>query len=100
MLLQLIADTLDAMTGAPGLCSMDGHESLIRKIIAVHLVYRQCRSEVLQFGQLVLHRPGILKSLSDMSLSDRAGLVSVLSESITIIKTNGAWIRDGCMMCK
>ena len=42
---------------------MDGHECLSHKIVALHLVYSQCSTEVLQFGQLVQHRPGIIRSL-------------------------------------
>lgn len=76
--IQLIADALDTMTQAAEFHSIDGQESLVQKIIALHLVYKQCHSEVLQFGQLVLHRPGILKSLSDMPPSDRTGAVSVV----------------------
>ena len=67
LLFQLIMDALDAMTHHPDLCSVDGHESLSRRIVALHLVYNQCSTEVLQFSQLVLQRPGILKSLSKMN---------------------------------
>ena len=52
---------------------VDGHKSLSHKIVALHLVYSQCSSKVLQFGQLVLHIPGILQSLSNtnqQTLSD------------------------------
>ena len=80
LLFQLIMVELDAMTHHPDLCSMDGHESLSRRILALHLVYNQCSTEVLQFSQLVLQRPGILKSLSKMSSisdTDWVGTVSV-----------------------
>ena len=39
-------------------------KSLPHKIVALHLVYSRCHADVLQFGQLILHRPGILQSLS------------------------------------
>ncbi len=66
-------DSLNALTHCDVLCSVDGHESFTRKIVALHLVYSQYSSEILQFGQLVLHRPGILSSLFEMYPSARAG---------------------------
>ena len=58
-------NALDTMTHQNDFCSVDGHELLSHKIVALHLVHDQCSSKVLQFGQLVLHRPGILRSLSN-----------------------------------
>ncbi|XP_064403130.1 E3 ubiquitin-protein ligase RNF213-like isoform X2 [Halichondria panicea] len=62
---KLIMNALDNMTHHNDFCSVDGHESLSRKIVALHLVHGQCSSKVLQFGQIVLHRPSILRSLSN-----------------------------------
>ena len=71
-------NALTVMNHNPDLCSMDGHESLPHKIVALHIVYSQCSTEVLQFGQLVQHRPGILRSLLSTNLftdDDRVGLL-------------------------
>ncbi len=73
---QLIMDALDALTRSTSFYSIDGHVSLSRKILALHLVYSQCSSEVLQFGQLVSHRPSILRSLFNVPPFVRAGGVS------------------------
>ena len=77
--LQLVADALNGMVHAPELSSVDGHESLPRRVIALHLVHRQCRSQLLWFGELALQKPGILNSLLTISLSERAGTVSMYS---------------------
>ena len=84
-------DALDAMTYNPELCS--GQESLSHMIVALHIVYSQCATEVVLFGQLVLHRPGILRSLSNpshqaldlscsTSLLTEADWVCLLSQSL------------------
>ena len=81
LLFQLIMDELDSMTHHPDLCSVDGHESLSHRIVTLHLVYNQCSTEVLQFSQLVLQRPGILKSLSKVnfiSATDWVGKVNII----------------------
>ena len=39
---------------------LNSEESLVHKIVALHLVYKRCCSEVYEFRQLVQHRPGIL----------------------------------------
>ncbi|XP_064404373.1 E3 ubiquitin-protein ligase RNF213-like isoform X3 [Halichondria panicea] len=70
---QLIMEALDAMTHRNEFCSVDGHESLSRKIVALHLIHGQWSTEVMQFSQLVLNRPGILHSLSIMNPLARAG---------------------------
>ena len=69
-------NALDNMTHHNDFCSVDGHESLSRKIVALHLVHGQCSSKVLQFGQIVLHRPNILRSLSNKDSLRVAGQVS------------------------
>ena len=85
LLIQLIMDELDAMTHHPDLCSVDGHESLSRRIVTLHLVYNQCSTEVLQFSQLVLQRPGILKSLSKMnSISDTDWVGKVIHYTLVL----------------
>ncbi len=71
--MQLIMEALDAMTHHNEFCSVDGHESLSRKIVALHLIHGQWSAEVMQFSQLVLNRPGILHSLSEMNSLARAG---------------------------
>ncbi len=71
-------DALDTMTYRNDLCSVDGHESLSRKIVALHLLHGQCSSKVLQFGQLVQYRPGILRSLSRKDPTERTGEVGQL----------------------
>ncbi len=71
-------DALDAVTHREDFCSVGGIESLTCKIVALHLVHGQCSSDVLRFGQLVLYRPGILRSLSNKDAFRRAGEVGQL----------------------
>ncbi len=71
--MQLIMEALDAMMHRREFCSVDGHDSLSRKIVALHLIHDQWCTEVMQFSQLVLNRPGILHSLSIMNPLARAG---------------------------
>ena len=49
-------DALDNMTK-----DLSSEESLLHKMVALHLVYKRCCSELYQFRQLVQHRPGILQ---------------------------------------
>ena len=69
-------NALDNVTHHNDFCFVDGHKSLSRKIVALHLVHGQCSSKVLQFGQIVLHRPSILRSLSNKDSFRVAGQVS------------------------
>lgn len=74
-------DALDALTHD----FVNGHMSLSRKIIALHLVYSKCSSNVLQFGQLVSHRPGILRSLRYVDPLTSTEEVHVLLLSIMVM---------------
>ena len=40
--------------------TLDGRESLIHKIVALHLVYSVSRPQIIWFSQLVSHHPGIM----------------------------------------
>ncbi len=63
-------DALDSLTHRIDIYSLDGRVSLCNKIAALHVVFNQCSSKVLQFGQLVSHRPGILESWNRPEISD------------------------------
>ena len=43
--------------------SMDGHESLTRRIAAVHVIHHAYQSHLLWFGQLASYMPGVLVTL-------------------------------------
>ncbi len=93
-------DALDTMTHRNDFCCVDGHESLSRKIVALHLVHGQCSSKVLQFGQLVLYRPGILRSLSRRDPFKWAGEVGQLHAGLhVLISTTSSVYMDWQCVC-
>ena len=57
--------------------SMDGHDILIRRIAALHVVYMFSKSQVMWFGQLVSQKPGIMLSLKDKQSPDTSEMVAV-----------------------
>ena len=65
---QLITTALNSMVHSPDL--VEGHESLVGRIAAVHVVYQSTKSQILWFGQLTSHIPSILLSLEDRVLPD------------------------------
>ena len=42
------------------------HTALFSRVVAVHVAYQDCRRELLWFGRLTTHLPGILVKLSDV----------------------------------
>ena len=61
---QLIENCLQRMVVMGDyLTSLDGHVTLIDRIAAVHVVYRENSEYIHWFGQLTSHSPGILPGL-------------------------------------
>lgn len=54
---------------------MDGHITLVHRIAALHVVHEMCLSQVLWFGQLVAHSPGIMVHLKKDDVSDKTDMV-------------------------
>ena len=76
-ILQLIASSLDALVHGDEFCSVDGNMTLLQRIAALHVVHQLHKSQVLWFGQLVMHFPGIMLHLrEDANICDRADMVS------------------------
>ena len=40
--------------------------SLLHQMVAVHVAYYHCQQEIMWFGQLTTHKPGILAKLEDI----------------------------------
>ena len=40
--------------------------SLLHQMVAVHVAYYHCQQEIMWFGQLTAHKPGILAKLEDI----------------------------------
>ena len=60
---------------------MDGHESLVSRIAALHVVYHFSRPQVLWFGQLVSNLPGIMSTLDDKVAHDDSEMVCLILSS-------------------
>ena len=41
-------------------------KSLLSRVAAVHVAYYHCQQEIMWFGQLTTHKPGILAKLGDI----------------------------------
>ena len=62
--LQLIQDSVHNMVvKSPDFSTIDGNVSLIGRIAAVHVVFRESCECIHWFGQLTSHKPGILEGL-------------------------------------
>ena len=62
--LQLIQDSLHNMVvRSSDFSTIDGNVSLIGRIAAVHVVFRESCECIHWFGQLTSHKPGILEGL-------------------------------------
>lgn len=84
-------NALNTLTHCTNFLSVDGHLSLSRKIVALHLVYGQCSSKLLQFGQLVSHRPAILRSLSNLD-------PLAIGEEVRILDFQSTFIHCHCLL--
>ena len=69
---------LDEMVHDDDFGSIDGHDTLIRRIAALHVVYMFNKSQVMWFGQLVSQKPGIMLALKDKHSPDTSEMVSTL----------------------
>ena len=72
---QLISEALNSLVHGPEFATIDGHESLTRRIAALHVVYHFARPHVFWFGQLVSHLPGIMTTLEDKLPDDDSEMV-------------------------
>ena len=59
--------------------SVDGHDTLIRRIAALHVVYMFSKSQIMWFGQLVSQKPGIMLALKDKQSPDTSEMVDTRS---------------------
>ena len=55
--------------------SVDGHDTLIRRISSLHVVYMFSKSQIMWFGQLVSQKPGIMLALKDKQSPDTSEMV-------------------------
>ena len=76
LLSQLIGDALDEMVHDDEFSSISGHDVLIMRVAALHVVYMLNQSQVMWFGQLVSQKPGIMLSLKDKKSPDTSEMVS------------------------
>ena len=55
--------------------SVDGCDTLIRRIAALHVVYLFSESQIMWFGQLVSQKPSIMLALVDKESPDTSEMV-------------------------
>ena len=55
--------------------SMDGHDTLIRRVASLHVVYMFSKPQIMWFGQLVSQKPGIMLALKDKQSPDTSEMV-------------------------
>ena len=55
--------------------SVDGHDTLIRRISSLHVVYMFSKPQIMWFGQLVSQKPGIMLALKDKQSPDTSEMV-------------------------
>ena len=58
--------------------SIGGHDALITRLAALHVVYMLNQSQIMWFGQLVSHKPGIMLSLKYKRCPDTSEMVSLM----------------------
>ena len=82
--MQLIEKALNGLThSTEDFASIDGHESLTRRIAAVHVIHHTYQSHLFWFGQLASHMPGVMVTLnSEQRVSDNSGEMVCLRQLI------------------
>ena len=65
--------------------SMDGHDTLIRRIASLHVVYMFSKSQIMWFGQLVSQKPGIMLALKNKRSPDTSEMVLLYDNLDNII---------------
>ena len=58
--------------------SIHGHDALINRVAALHVVYILSKSQIMWFGQLVSQIPSIMISLRDKQSPDTSEMVQCL----------------------
>ena len=58
--------------------SVDGHDTLIRRIATLHVTYMFSKSQIMWFGQLVSQKPGIMLALKDKQSPDTSEMVNTV----------------------
>ena len=72
---QLVGAALDDMVHDDDFSSIDGHDTLIKRMAALHIVYMLNKSQIMWFGQLVSQNPSIMLSLKDKKSPDTSEMV-------------------------
>ena len=58
---------------------MDGHDTLIKRISSLHVVYMFSKSQIMWLGQLVSQKPGIMLALKDKQSPDTSEMVDTFT---------------------
>jgi hypothetical protein len=59
--------------------SVDGHDTLIRRVASLHVVYMFSKPQIMWFGQLVSQIPSIMDSLKDKQSPDTSEMVDTFT---------------------
>eukprot|EP00731_Ephydatia_muelleri_P016208 Em0009g632a len=85
--IRFVSDALSQLAYSAQFCSVDGHQTLIDKICSLHVVYNMHKREVLWFGQLTMHCPDILVSLSPPNITNTMTLhLSAVEKALEILE--------------
>ena len=58
---------------------MDSHDTLIRRVASLHVVYMFSKAQIMWFGQLVSQKPGIMLALKDKQSPDTSEMVDLFT---------------------
>lgn len=72
---QLITRALDSLVIGSEFGCRSEQMTLVQRIVALHVVYHKNESQVLWFGQLVFHTPGIMFHLTDETIANSSEMV-------------------------
>ena len=61
--MQIIGRAIQAIIAGPDLTT--GSPSLLSRLVAVHVAYQDSKKEIMWFGQITSHIPGILTQLGN-----------------------------------
>ena len=95
--LQLIGAALDEMVHDDDFGSISGHDALVNRVAALHVVYMLNKSQVMWFGQLVSEIPSIMIALKDKQSSDTSEMVHYCYYCPLFIITASVLLR--CFIC-
>lgn len=64
--------------------TVNGNHTLINRIASLHAIYHSNQSQIIWFGQLVMHNPGAMVELRNEDVQDESEMVTIFGLAIRV----------------